>query len=50
VKIIGVGARSLACNTFRVRGVCYNSEMGTRICDKNISYSYEFVQTKQEFG
>ncbi len=45
MKIIeeGVGAGSLAYNIFRVRGVCYNSKMGTKIRDKNINYSYEFA-------
>jgi hypothetical protein len=35
----GVGARSLAHNTFKVRGACWSFRMGTRMSDKHVNYS-----------
>jgi len=35
----GVGARSLAHNTFKVRKTCWSFRMGTRMSDKHVNYS-----------
>jgi hypothetical protein len=35
---------------FRVRGVCWSSKMGTKKIDKQIIYSHELAQTKQQVG
>ncbi len=43
----GVRAQSLAYNTFRVKGVRQSFEMGTRMIDKHVNYSYQFAQTKK---
>jgi hypothetical protein len=42
----GVGARSVAHNTFGVRGACWSFRMGTRTSDKHVNYSYQSAQTK----
>jgi hypothetical protein len=42
-----VRVRSLIRNTLGVRGACYNSEMGTRMSEKQVNYSYGPTQTKQ---
>jgi len=39
----GVGACSLPCNTFGVKGACYNFGMGIKMNDKCVNYSYEFA-------
>jgi hypothetical protein len=35
---------------FEGRGACWSSEMGTRMNDKQINYSHELAQTKQQVG
>ncbi len=45
-----IGARFLAHSTFRVRGVCWNPEMETRMNDKQVNYSYKSAQAKQQVG
>jgi hypothetical protein len=35
---------------FRGRKVCWSSRMGTKTSDKQINYSYELAQTKQQVG
>jgi hypothetical protein len=44
----GVGVHSLARNTSGVKGVCWSSEMKTRMNDKRVNYKYNFSQTKQQ--
>ncbi len=36
----GVGVRSLACNTFEVRKVCWSFNMGIKTSDKLVNYAY----------
>jgi hypothetical protein len=43
-------ARSLICNTSRVRRVCWTFKMETRMSDKQVNYSYGFTQTEQQVG
>jgi hypothetical protein len=53
VKILeeeGVGVCSLTYNTLGVRKACYSSEIGTRMSDKWVNYSYGPAQTKQQVG
>ncbi len=45
----GVKVLFLVCNTLGVRGGCWSSRMG-RTSDKQINYSYELAQTKQQVG
>jgi len=42
----GIEVHSLAHNTSRVRGACWNFEMGTKMSDKRVNYSYGPTQTK----
>jgi hypothetical protein len=42
-----IEVHSLAHNTSGVRGACCNFEMGTRMSDKRVNYSYGPTQTKQ---
>jgi len=35
---------------FGGRGACWNSRMGTRTSDKQVNYSHELAQTKQQVG
>ncbi len=39
----GIGVRSLACSTLRVRRACWSSGIGTRISDMRVNYSYELA-------
>jgi hypothetical protein len=43
-----IGVHSLTCNTPRVKGLCWNFEMGSNTSDKRFKYSYERAQTKQQ--
>jgi hypothetical protein len=44
----GVGVCSLAHNISGVKGACRSSEMGIKMSDKWVNYSYGFAQTKQQ--
>ncbi len=43
-----IGVHSLTRNTPRVKGRCWNFEMGSSTNDKRFKYSYEHAQTKQQ--
>ncbi len=43
----GIKTCYLVCNTYGVRGSCWNFGMGTMINDKCVNYSYKYAQTKQ---
>jgi len=45
-----VGVCSLVNNISGVRGACWNSKMGIRKIDKQVNYSHEPTQTKQQVG
>jgi hypothetical protein len=38
----------ITCNTFGVRGACWNFGMQIRKNDKHVNYSHEHAQTKQQ--
>jgi hypothetical protein len=40
----------LGSQHFEGRGACRGSEMGTRKIDKQLNYSHELAQTKQQVG
>jgi hypothetical protein len=44
----GVEVHSLTCSISGVRGLCWSFEMGTRMNDKQVNYSFVFTQTKQQ--
>jgi hypothetical protein len=46
----GVRVCSLTCNILGVRRACWSSGMGTKMNDKQVNYSYEFAQIKQQVG
>jgi len=35
---------------FKGRGACWSSEMGIKMSDKQVNYSHECAQTKQQLG
>jgi hypothetical protein len=45
-----VGVRSLVHNIPGVRRACWISEMGNKMRDKWVNYSYGLAQTKQQVG
>jgi len=45
-----VEACYLVSNIPRIRGVCWSSKMGTRKIGKQVNYSHEPAQTKQQVG
>ncbi len=45
-----VGACSLVSSILGVKGACWSSKMGTRKIGKQVNYSHEPTQTKQQVG
>jgi hypothetical protein len=44
----GVGVCSLVCSILKVRKACWSFEMGIKTSDKQVNYSYQSAQSKQQ--